>query len=41
MKYKKLLVIAALMVSGCTMTPEECDSSNVDAGFFDKLGCVT
>ena len=41
MKYKKLLVIAALMVSGCTMTPEECDPSNVDAGFFDKLGCVT
>ena len=29
----------ALMVTGCTSTPEECDPSQ-DPGFFNKMGCT-
>ena len=42
MKNKKivLLFLAAVCLSGCTMSPEECDPSNRNAGFLDKFGCT-
>ena len=29
-----------LMLTACTMTPEECDPKITDPGMLDKLGCV-
>ncbi len=33
------LALAAGVMTGCTMTPDECDPS-VDPGFLNKLGCT-
>jgi len=37
----KITLISSFILCACANTPEKCDPSNVDAGFFDKLGCVT
>lgn len=37
--YAAVGAASALMLSGCTTTPQECDPSQ-DQGFFGKIGCV-
>jgi len=36
-----LSVLGLLAVSGCTVTTEQCDPRNADAGLGTKLGCST
>lgn len=43
MKLKGILTTGAVMalcLNACTMTADECDPSNRDAGFLDKFGCT-
>lgn len=35
--YKYAMVLSALLLSGCATT--NCDPSNANAGFFEKMGC--
>lgn len=39
---KKIILMCAvpLVLTACTMTPEECDPKITDPGMLDKLGCV-
>ncbi len=37
----KITLISSFILCACANTPDKCDPSNADAGFFDKLGCVT
>ncbi|MGN1281834.1 MAG: hypothetical protein ACI4UM_08045 [Succinivibrio sp.] len=39
---RKIVAVAVLSVllTACTMTPEQCDPSISDPGMLDKLGCV-
>ena len=34
------MCVVSLMLTACTMTPEECDPKITDPGMLDKLGCV-
>lgn len=40
MKKIILMCTVPLMLTACTMTPEECDPKITDPGMLDKLGCV-
>ncbi|WP_455818628.1 hypothetical protein [Pseudomonas cerasi] len=38
---RKYIVLASLLLAGCTTTPQNCDLQAEDPSFFTKLSCTT